>query len=229
MAVIFDQTPTYQLLGDGRVLQTGWHRDNGDGILYAGGKIFYIDPDDNGAEYVFYTRTGRIMTDVRVGDEPFAYKVTGTPTKDKYYIFNANAITSKTWTYKNGAGEWVYTLIGTSKDIGAGKTNTASVMAADEGAYVSYTNTIWNSLNALNLASDKGCNDWFVGSEYEIEALRTAVDREGNPLTVLFSNTHIWSSSEFSATDARLWNANNQAWGNHVKGGPRAIVPVRGF
>lgn len=228
MAVIFDQTPVYSMLGDGRVIQTAWHRDSGDGKLYAGGKIFYIDSTATGAEYTFYTRTGKIMTDVQVGDEPYAYSVTGTPSKDKYYVFNANAVTSKTWTYQ-ADGSWVYNSLGTTDGIGKGKGNTAIVMAADDGAYVAWSNSIWHSLKYLNDAADKGCTDWFVPSKAELEALRTAVDRDGNALTTLFSNTYIWSSFEYSADSAWYWYCTSQVWYYYYKGNTFALVVVRGF
>lgn len=228
--VIFENVPVYSLLGDGRVLQTGTHRDVVDGAKYVGGKIFYIDDTAEGAEYTFYSSTGKIIreSDIRVGDEPYAYTVSGTPTKDKYYVFNENAVNSKTWTYNNGS-EWVYNSLGTQDGIGKGKTNTAIVLAADGGAYGSYGGTIWNSLNSLNTVADKGCADWFVPSKEELERLRLATDRNGNALTTLFSNTYIWSSFEYSETNAWGWNYYFQGWHYGTKVVTDALVAARGF
>jgi len=227
-SVVFDNLPVYSMLGDGRVLQTGWHRDVIEGSKLCGGKIFYIDNTASGATYTFYSQTGKILTDVRVGDAPYAYTVTGTPSKDKYYIFNANAVNSKTWTYQ-ADGSWVFNSLGTTDGIGTGKTNTALVMAAESGAYAAYANTVWNTLHSLNTAVDKGCNDWFVPSKAELEALRTATDRDGNALTTLFTNTTMWSSSESSANYARLWNYNGQSWIGYNKNTTYALLAARGF
>lgn len=194
-----------------------------------GGKIFYIDETATGAKYTFYSRTGKILTDVRVGDEPYAYSVTGTPSKDRYYVFNANAVNSKTWSYQ-ADGSWVYNLLGTEDGIGKGKPNTALVMAADDGAYVDWTKSIWHSLKALNDSADKRCDDWFVPSKAEVEAIRTATDRDGNSLTTLFSNTYIWSSYEFDATNAWYWHRTNQIWRNNLnKDSTSALLAARGF
>lgn len=229
--VIFDNLPVYSMLGDGRVLQTGWHRDVIDGAKYVGGKIFYIDDTADGAEYTFYTSTGKIIREgIRVGDAPFAYTVSGTPTKDKFYVFNANAVNSKTWTYQDDSGNWVHESLGTQDGIGKGKTNTAIVLAKSEGAYGSHAGTIWNSLNLLNSVEDKGCNDWFVPSKEELERLRLATDRDGNKLTTLFSNTSICSSLEYDQGNAVVWLYRDGVWGNYgYKNYTYAVPAARSF
>lgn len=228
MAVTFLGYDVYGIGSDGFMVTIGKQHRDGEGKFYTGGKIFYIDDTATGAEYTFYNEYGSVLTDVRVGDEPYAYSVTGTPGKDKYYVFNANAVTSKVWTYKNDA-RWVYNSLGTPDGIGKGKTNTAIVMAADDGAYVAWSDSIWHSLESMNDAVDKGCSDWFVPSKAELDALRLATDRDGNALTTLFTNTYIWSSSEVSADYAWRWHCTSQVWSNIYKQNTLALVAVRGF
>lgn len=197
-----------------------------------GGKIFYIDPSDNGAIYHFYDKYGEEITDVRVGDQPYAYVVEGTPTKEKYYVFYPSAVTSKRWTYYKDEA-YVYNLLGTGTEIGSGKANTNIVMAADDGAYVTNDSngiaTIWYELKRMRDNLYGGMSDWFVPSRYELEALRNATDRSGNALTTLFSNTYIWSSSESSAQHAWLWLYPSQAWDSYTKYNNLALLAVRAF
>ena len=227
MSVRFE-VPIYGLTKLGKKISIGkTYRTIADAHL-VGGKIFYIDDTSTGGTYTFYDSEGDVLTDVRVGDSPYAYTVSGTPSKDKYYVTRASAVTSKTWTYQKD-GAWVYNLLGAGTAIGTGKTNTALVLAADEGAYEAYNNTIWNSLKNINDNAVDGCNDWFVPSRYELEALRTAVDRDGNALTTLFSNTHIWSSSEYNANSAWAWYYNSQPWSNTTKDTTYALLAARAF
>lgn len=196
---------------------------------YVGGKIFYIDDTSTGAEYTFYNVNGDVLTDVRVGDAPYYYTITGTPSKEKYYVFNDNAPTDKFWTYQD-AGAWVLNLLGTGDGIGIGKSNTAIVMSADNGAYANYPNTVWNALKALNDNADKDCTDWFVPSKAELEVLRIAVDKNGNPLTTSFSNTNFWVSTEYDTQIVWLW-AYSSGWILSGKGNnyARPFVAVRSF
>lgn len=228
MSVRFE-VPIYGLTKLGKKISIGkTYRTIADAHL-VGGKIFYIDDTATGATYTFFDSEGDVLTDVRVGDSPYAYTVSGTPSKDKYYVTRASAVTSKTWTYKDGGGNWVYNALGTTDGIGKGKTNTALVIAADEGAYQSYSGTIWNSLKNINDNSVDGCNDWFVPSKAELEALRTARDRDGNALTTLFSNTYIWSSFEHSALLAWTWTYTGQHWYTNAKYGVNALLAARAF
>lgn len=218
MSVIYEPQKIFGITERGKKIEIGKFRNNNADALYVGGKIFHIVDGDNGATYHFYDQYGNELTDVRVGDTPFAYTIEGTPTFDKYYMFHTSAFTSKVWTYyENGA--WVYNSLGTQDGIGKGKTNTNLVFAADQGKYVTSDangkQTIWYALQQMNNNAIGNCNDWFVPSKAELEKLRTAVDRDGNPLTTLFSNNYIWSSFEYSANLAWLWDYFNQAWGNY--------------
>lgn len=230
MAVNF-KMDVYGLTAMGKKILIGHANDTVQNAFPTGGKIFYIDPDDNGATYHFFDQHGEEIQ-VGIGDSPYAYTVTGTPAKDKYYVFYPSAYTSKRWTYyQNGA--YVYNSLGTQDGIGKGRANTALVMAADDGAYITNDSngvaTIWYSLQQMNANKIGGCEDWFVPSKAEVEKIRTAVDGEGNPITTLFSNTYIWSSSEDSAQYAWYWRYNSQVWDGSDKLSSRALVGVRAF
>lgn len=229
MAIIYQPQKIYGLTERGKKIQISTFQNSDDNALYTGGKIFHIVDGDNGATYHFFDEWGTELDDIQVGDTPFAYTVSGTPTFDKYYIFKSQAYTSKTWTYKGSDEQWVYTALGTQDGIGKGKTNTTLVMAADGGAYVAYTDTIWNILQSMRDNNVDGCNDWFVPSKAEVEALRLATDRDGNPLTTLFANTYIWSSFENSASHAWYWSYHNQSWNLNSKGSTYALLAVRAF
>ena len=230
MSVIFSGN-TYQPGDDGRLYKAGTYVREDDSVMKPGGKIFYIDETGGeGATYTFYDSHGVEIPEsaIAVGDEPYAYKITGTPNKPKYYVFYPNAVTSKTWTYQ-AEGSWVYNLLGTTDGIGAGKTNTDIVMAADDGAYVAWTNSIWHALKDMRDNSYGGQSDWHVGSKAELEALRLAVDCDGNPLTNLFATTYIWSSSENSAGYAWCWGYPGQCWDSLSKNLNLALLAVRAF
>lgn len=228
MSVIYQGQNIFGLTSRNKKIKIGEFITPGDTHFYVGGKIFHIVDGDNGATYHFYDQYGDEITDVQVGDTPFAYSVEGTPTFDKYYIFRTSAYTSKTWTYQRD-GSWVYTSLGTQDGIGKGKTNTNIVMAADDGAYASYNNTIWNVLKSMRDNSVDGCNDWFVPSKAEVEAIRTGVDREGNPLSTIFASTSIWSSYEYSASYAWLWGYSLQAWYSTSKHSSFGLIGCRAF
>lgn len=232
MSVIYEPQKIFGITERGKKIEIGKFRNNDEDALFVGGKLFHIVDGDNGAEYHFYDAYGNELEDVQVGDEPYAYTVTGTPSADKYYAFHKSAFTSKRWTYyKDGA--YVYNSLGTQDGIGKGKTNTNIVLAADQGAYVTDnsngTATIWYSLQQMNLGNIGNCNDWFVPSKAELEKLRTAVDRDGNPLTTLFSNTYIWSSFVSSAQSAWFWHSTGQYWHNANKSNGYALVAARAF
>ena len=143
-----------------------------------GGTIFYIDDTADG-EYQFFDADGNLMKNVQVGDKPYAYRVIKAGTKDKYYVYHDEMYTSKRWTYYK-SGAYVYDTIGSlGLGIGNGKTNTATMMARDNGAYVTANSngypTIWYQLQQTRLVKAGGCDDWFVPSRSEIEELRKAI------------------------------------------------------
>ena len=165
----------YGLTDSGKKVKIGTVKDTFEAV---GGTIFYID-DTAGGIYEFFDEEGNLLQSVNVGDRPYAYRVVRAGTRDKYYVYHDEMYTSKRWTYyKDGA--YVYDTIGSlGLEIGSGKTNTATMMARDNGAYVTANSngypTIWYQLQQTRLAKAGGCDDWFVPSQYEIEELRKAI------------------------------------------------------
>ena len=194
-----------------------------------GGVIFYIDSSADGV-YEFYDAEGNVISDVKVGDKPAMYKVLTPGTKDKYYVFHDEVYAlNSIWTYYHKNGNGVYTNLGTSPDIGTGKTNTATVMAADDGAYLTSNfedhSTIWYQLQLTRDATAGGCNDWFIPSRYEIEEVR----KSG---LLSFSNKIIWSSSENNSNTAWVWSLSSWDYYNKTSYNiytPTSVFFVRAF
>ena len=130
-----------------------------------GGTIFYIDSSADGV-YEFYDINGELISNVAVGDKPYSYKVVTPGSKDKYYVYHDELYASLQW------GKYGTTTGATGTAIGTGKSNTATLLATDA---VSDTSTIWYKLQQICNASPDGCNDWFIPSKGEVEALRLAI------------------------------------------------------
>lgn len=206
-----------------------------------GGTIFYIDDTADGI-YEFFDADGNLMKDIKVGDRPCAYRIIAKGTKDKYYVYYDEMYTSKRWTYSKD-GAYVYDTIGSlGSGIGSGKTNTATMMARDNGAYVTADAkgypTIWYQLQQTRLAKAGGCDDWFIPSKNEIEALRIAIKSgiiTGGTIAgssykeSIFTNEWLWSSSELSAQDAWLWYYSYQSWGYDFKYYGSSVFFTRAF
>ncbi len=186
-----------------------------------GGTIFYIDDTADGA-YEFYDVEGNVIPSVAVGDAPAMYKVLTPGTKDKYYVCNTTLYPYSSWTYfKNGS--YVRNSLGaTGTAIGTGKTNTNTVMAADDGAYIASDSngypTIWYQLQQTRATT--GCNDWFIPSKDEMDAVRTAG-------IISVSGKYIWSSSESSSNNAYYWDSSG--WYGSNKGYNYSVFFVRAF
>lgn len=176
MAVTLKEN-VYGLTGTGKKVRIGHVTEVEADLFPVGGKIFYIDnTSDRVVE--FYDQYGDVIENVAVGDSPYAYKILTAGTKDKYYVYYDNLYTSKRWTYyENGA--YVYNSLNAGDGIGKGKTNTATVMSADSGKYVTNDSngfaTIWYSIKEMRDNLIGGCNDWFVPSKAELEELRKAI------------------------------------------------------
>ena len=188
-----------------------------------GGKIYYIDDTADGT-YSFYDAEGNVIPSVAVGDAPAMYKVLTPGTKDKYYVCNTTLYPNSIWTYyKNG--DYVYNSLGaTGTAIGTGKTNTDTVMAADNGAYITSDSkgysTIWYQLSQARSLSLEGNTDWFIPSKDEMDAVKTAG-------IISFNNKYIWSSSENSFNTAWYWT--NSTWKILSKNNDESVFFVRAF
>lgn len=228
------ETAVYGITAQGRKIQIGKATKTIADAQRVGGAIFYVDSTGAGGTYEFYDEGGEVIPteSIVAGSTPYAYKVTGTVTKDKYYVFHDALFTSKQWTYQSG-GSWVYESTGaTNKNIGGGKTNTATVMALNEGAYYTQNvNSVWNVCHTANNASSplNGCTDWFVPSKGEEEELRLRINDSTVSSTgiVTFNGKYIWSSSEGFFNNAWYWNSSY--WDNNSKNNSNSCVLVRAF
>ena len=195
-----------------------------------GGTIFYIDDAADGV-YEFFDTEGNPMKNIQVGDKPYSYRVIKKGSKDKYYVYHDELYDDLNWSYYKDSS-WVCELLGTGKCIGSGKTNTETAMTKDNGAYIAADSggcpTIWYRLQQVRDAKVGGCDDWFIPSRREIEALREAINLgtvTGGMLAgseqdeSLLLNRYIWSSSAYSAPFSWLWDYRNQRWdygGKHL-------------
>ena len=206
-----------------------------------GGRIFYIDDTADGV-YEFFDVSGNPIENVQVGDRPYYYRVIKKGSKDKYYVYHDELYTSSMrWTYYRGL-DYGYESLGTSKDVGSGKTNTEKVMTKDDGAYITADSnwypTIWYQLQQIRNAKAGGCDDWFIPSRFEVKKLREAIiagDVLGGTIAgssykeSIFCSKRLQSSSEYSYQDVWAWSYNLQSWTNSNKYNPNSVFFIRAF
>ena len=218
----------------GRKVPTGSYDD---GSKAVGGIIFYID--SNSDETVeFYDAQGNVISNVAVGDTPSYYKVTsaGVSGKEKFYIFDNTLYNNKYWGYKD------IDIGNTGKLIGDGKLNSYTVLSiTDTSQYAS--GSVWEWITEQNNNKLNSCNDWYIGSENEIEALRifsnqqgnSLLDSLGNPVSSWFGTSNlgksIWSSSTFPGypSSIRHWFKNNQSWAGNSRSVDYSVYAIRSF
>lgn len=206
-----------------------------------GGTIFYIDDTADG-EYQFFDVDGNLIENVQVGDRPYAYKVVSPGSKDKYYVYY-DKLYEGLWTYCK-SDDYVLESLGTSNSVGSGKTNTEVVMAKDNGAYIAedpdwdWHPTIWYQLQQVRNDKAGDCDDWFVPSKGEIEALRLAIKSgsiTGGEIAgssyekSIFTYKWLWSSSESSSQNAWSWGYDYPGWNLYTKHGYLSVFFVRAF
>ena len=210
------------------------------GARFVGGTIFYIDDTADGA-YEFFDAGGNPIYDVQVGDRPYYYRVIKKGSKDKHYVYHDEIYSNLRGTYCKDKS-YVYESLGTSNDIGSGKTNTEKVMAKDNGAYITEDSdgypTIWYQLQRIRNAKVGGCDDWFILSPYEVEKLREVIKSgsvTGGTIAgssygdSVFNSKWLWSSSEDSDQTAWLWNYSYQFWNNSYKYNNASVFFARAF
>lgn len=208
-----------------------------DGLRAVGGRIFYIDP--NSDETVeFYDAQGNVISNVVVGNMPAYYKITsaGVSGKDKFYVYKEEVYTNKVWTYYEN-GSWVHENTGfTSQAIGDGKSNTAGIMSLHDGAYITNNaygeTTIWYQIQQCQLNRLDNCNDWYIGTKGELEALRLFINEYISSLSLvnLFANS-IWSSSDDWTIGAQGWSSGGSSWSGNMQKqwAMLGLIPIRSF
>ena len=152
---------SYTLLGQTATTTITQDKYLGDPV---GGKIYYIDDTADGT-YSFYDAEGNLISDVSIGSTPSYYKILTAGSKDKYYVYHDEIYSSYTWGRSDTTGA-------TGTAIGTGKSNTATLLAIDA---VSAVGGIWSKLKKIRNDFTSGCNDWFIPSKDEVEALRLAI------------------------------------------------------
>ena len=205
--------------------------------LSLGGKVF-LDNGDNGATYAFYDsgKNEITYTDLASLSDAVYYSVEGTPTKDRFYVvasdsnqadynsdYGVNLSDSLCWGY------YGITTDATTNSIGSGKTNTAKVLAITDTSTYNLANggpyqSIWEWLNDVNTNEYGGCNDWFIGSRAEYDALR-----ETGKAGSLFDSMYLWSDVERDSNYAYSWNTSSSLWGYRGKNNRRHVVTFRAF
>ena len=125
--------------------------------------------------------------------------------------------------------------------IGTGRSDTATVVAADDGAYITASSngypTVWYKLQQTRDAFTGGNNDWFIPSKSEIEELRLAVKSgsiTGGTIAgssyagSVFKKGYVWSSSE-SHSYSYYWSGSNQDWFTGDKENRNSVLFARTF
>lgn len=143
--------------------------------------------------------------------------------KDKFYVYESTTelAISKYWGYFN------ITTSATGNSIGAGKTNTSTILAiTDTSEYAS--GSIWEYIRNMRTNKVNGCDDWFVGCDAEYDQLRSS----GTTGASWFSSKFIWSSREYNSSKAYLWFYDIPDWrtrGKRYATDFYAVVPLRAF
>lgn len=191
------------------------------GKLPLGGRIFY-DDGDNGATYKFYDASGNEIAYSGANPETVLanatqYEVSGTPTKDRFYVFDNTSHTTGNRTATNGLVTNIYwgyynkTTGATTNTIGSGKTNTNKILGITDTS--EYKDGIFKYIKACNDENLNGCNDWYIGSNAEQDKLREVASTFG--ITWWYTSKCLWSSVEYSnmsASHAYIWNYTKGDW-----------------
>ena len=186
-----------------------------------GGTIFYINTSSTNT-YKFHNANDEEVSAPTVGTDctGWTYEVTGNSV-DKFYVYESTTglVTAKFWGYRQ------ITTSATGNSIGAGKTNTSTVLAiTDTSEY--YSRSMWEHIKNMRTNKTNGCDDWFIGCEAEYDLLRSS----GTSGASWFSSKDIWSSHEGSSTYAYVWGYKYSRWFNYNdKYNQYGLVPLRAF
>lgn len=150
-----------------------------------GGKIFYIDPTDNGATYTFYDASGNKVKGTTVSELASAkyYIKTGASTSDKVYVYYPEAYSNLQWGFYN-----IETTSNYNADIGGGKENTSSILSRTDIE----TDSIWAKL--IEVREETGIEDLYIPSVSEVGACRGIY-------TLVDGKNSFWSSTAGTRVD----------------------------
>jgi hypothetical protein len=112
-------------------------------------------------------------------------------------------------------------ITGTSTGIGAGKTNTATIMA-----YQTRTGSLCLAANTCDELSAGDFDDWFLPSRDELMLMYTNLKSKG---WGGFGNGWYWSSSEHSSFYAYCQRFNDGSRDYNSKGNTYSVRAVRAF
>lgn len=190
-----------------------------DNLKPLGGRIFYIDPSDNGATYTFYDEDDNELTTQTVEGLATAvkYKVSGTPTNDKFYVYATTDGKPDSHILLKSKVQWgAYnkTVSVTTDGIGQGKPNTEVALANSEcfkdstsGTQETGSNTVWTWLKDKIDNNQNGCNDWFIPSVAELKKLQSSgLEKTYIINTMGYNFQYLWSSVEYNKTKAYYVN-----------------------
>lgn len=189
-----------------------------------GGRIFFID-EESDEKVVFYDKDGNIIENVSVGDTPYSYKITNTGAKPKYWVFHNKLSKPLRWMPYDRE----YQNLETSDLFGKGKENTIKVLHDTE--YHKDDETIWNYICKMRDEAWEGCNDWFIPSKEELKALRNFFAQYADDLMLVdpFIASWLWTSSEYSASNAWKWGYHYQSFDSYTKNFSYSVFGVRAF
>lgn len=175
-----------------------------------GGRIYHIEPGDNGCTYEFYDANGRLLDEqTEQGLATAVYYVrNGEPTKDKFFVYmttdgmpgSKNYISAKTERLEWGAHGTKTGVI--ASGWGNGKVNSQKVLTFAQAFKPCYSkdSTIWAKLKEINDKNTLEHNDWYIPNSTELSAFLKNKTYSGN------TDYHYWCSEEHN---------NNRGCENH--------------
>ena len=225
METYYSEQAIKQIFGDYGVEQLKKYlAEKKKGKRLVGGRIFFID-EKSTETVVFYDKDGNEIKNVSVGDTPYSYEVVTEGKRPKYWVYH-NKI-SKPLMWKPSGEE--SKKFDTSEAFGDGMKNTIHILM--DTNYFEDDETIWNYIHKMRDEEWGGCHDWFIPSKEELKTLRHFFEKYADDLmlTDVFNASWVWTSSEYSASNAWLWGCNTQSFHNANKDSHYSVFGVRAF
>lgn len=192
---------------------------------FVGGVIFFVD-NQSDEQVEFFDRNDNPIEMVSVGDRPYRYRIVKRGDRPRFWVYAATTSKPLRWEPNDSRDE----CIGTSIDFGSGMDNTEKALDVfdigkkDQG-------TIWDFIKAMRDTKHLGCDDWFIPSKDEMDALRYFLEDQAADLdlTNIFDIAWLWTSSEYSATGSWIWDYGDQDMSYYYKSSLHCVVGVRAF